>query len=353
MTGARTQVSWICLEWPRAGLHSGGVGRYSYRLAELIADEVDLTVFVRSGAIPLKGVRLIELSASRSRVFRYYVDPLRLPRALARVPADLVHAFGDDWAVGGRRKVRTFLGSAREEAKSSQGARAVNHYLIAITEWIVARRSQVRIGIAAESATRFNAHHVMPPILDTMPQFPRRKTSTPSVMFIGTFAGRKRGWLVQRLVEEAQRELATPIRLTVICPAQDAEQWASWVQVHVGLDDTSVALMLASTWVLCAPSMYEGFGIPAFEALAAGVSVVTTATPGSTYLQGGVLPNQAIRICETDADLKPALMSALQDLGEWDDATRTSVEDRLVHLRELGSPSRLLNIYREVLLLDP
>ena len=71
------KVAWLSLEWPSAGHHAGGVGRYTYRLAAQLRDLVDLTVIARDGALPLPGVQLIELPRSTSRLDRYYRDPIR------------------------------------------------------------------------------------------------------------------------------------------------------------------------------------------------------------------------------------------------------------------------------------
>jgi glycosyltransferase involved in cell wall biosynthesis len=193
--GSALRVTWICLERPRRDQHGGGVGRYAFRLAELISHEVQLTVIARAGAVQLKGVNVVELPPSRGRLGRYYVDPFRLRRVVATVPADLVHAFGDDWAVGRRHKLRTFHGSALGEAMHSTGLRAWNHYLLALTELVAAKRSELRVGVATESARRFRAHAIMPPILDNSLIGTGPKTADPSVIFIGSFGGRKRGWL--------------------------------------------------------------------------------------------------------------------------------------------------------------
>jgi hypothetical protein len=47
------KVAWLSLEWPRAGHHSGGVGRYTYRLAAQLRDMVALTVIAPHDALIL------------------------------------------------------------------------------------------------------------------------------------------------------------------------------------------------------------------------------------------------------------------------------------------------------------
>jgi glycosyltransferase involved in cell wall biosynthesis len=136
--------------------------------------------------------------------------------------------------------------------------------------------------------------------------------------------------------------------LIVIGPEEDAGNWAPWVEHRSGLDDAGVAELLVTAGVLCAPSTYEGFGVPAFEALSAGVTVVATSNPGSRYLHGGELPEEAIRLCESDSELVAALVTTLGMRGMWGEATQCCVARRLSQLREAGSPSRLLNLYRQV-----
>lgn len=74
-----------------------------------------------------------------------------------------------------------------------------------------------------------------------------------------------------------------------------------------GLEDTALATLLATATVVAVPSLYEGFSLPAVEAMACGTPVVATT--------GGALPevvgDAGVLVPPADA---PALASALRDL---------------------------------------
>jgi glycosyltransferase involved in cell wall biosynthesis len=72
--------------------------------------------------------------------------------------------------------------------------------------------------------------------------------------------------------------------------------------------------MLARAWVLCAPSVYEGFGVPALEAFAYGVPVVATPNPGIRHLS----PNGYGAILSSDAEFGDHLIGLLLDADARD-----------------------------------
>lgn len=279
----RLRVTLVTPEWPGAR-HSGGVARYAYRLAERLRSQVDLTVITEDGNdVDLQGVTVLRAKRARGRLGRYYVLPIRLRRLVVDSRPDVVHSFGDDWALQRRWPfVRTFHGSALEEARSSRGLRRLNHYLLAVLEHRSARRSNVRVAVGADSLAEFRCDVVMPPIVPVERMLVR--SELPSVVFVGSFNGRKRGWMVAEMVNHLRSVSRTNLRLVVVGPAQDESSWPSYVEHHSDLEDAEVLELISEAWVLAAPSSYEGFGIPAFEALALGTPVVTSPTPGSEYI---------------------------------------------------------------------
>jgi phosphatidylinositol alpha-mannosyltransferase len=69
------------------------------------------------------------------------------------------------------------------------------------------------------------------------------------------------------------------------------------VTLHTHPDDATLAALLAEAWVFCYPSIYEGFGIPYIEAMAAGTAIVTSPNAGA----GEVLKNGRYGImCDDD-----------------------------------------------------
>ena len=87
------------------------------------------------------------------------------------------------------------------------------------------------------------------------------------------------------------------------------------VTLHVHPDDATLAALLAEAWVFCYPSIYEGFGIPYIEAMAAGTAIVTSPNAGA----GEVLKNGRYGIiCDDDHfadDLSGTFQAALLPIG--------------------------------------
>jgi glycosyltransferase involved in cell wall biosynthesis len=294
------RVTFICLEWPHEG-HVGGVGRYAYRLASsLVAvTGIELAVVTFDGGLPLAGASMHFIPRASGRIGRFYGAPLRLRSVVTGTEPDVVHSFGDDWALPVRTRaplVRTFLGSSLSEARSSSGLRKLNHYVLAVTEFISQKRSAYRIGIGPESFRAFGCDLLMPPVVPVAEGSRPPKTSGPSVVFIGSYGGRKRGRLVEDAVAEVSRRLDQRPSLTVIGPQSDAPRWSPEI-VHISdASDGDVADIVARSWALMAPSSYEGFGIPTFEALSLGTPVIASSNPGSDYVLSLTEPAGALEV---------------------------------------------------------
>lgn len=342
------RVTWLCLEWPRTDRHAGGVGRYVERLAEQMRHLVDLRVVAFEGARPLAGVAFDLVKPATSRLDRYYAAPWRASRAVRIGRPDLIHVHGDDvWLPRGVPVVRTFYGSAWSEAVSSTGLRRLNHVALALVEALSAHRADVRLGLSPESAARFRCHEIVPPYFagEGPAGAAHEPSREPTVAFIGSFEGRKQGRLVQEAVDALRR--SSDVRLVVVGPSEDRSRWASWVDHRSGLSDAEVHAVLASAWVLAAPSSYEGFGIPVLEAFEHGLRVVAFRNPGTEYLaQRGParLPLLLTDRAAFGAVLAGSLLSP--DLTPQE----LSAARRLVHdVAEDGSAARLHTIYQGIL----
>lgn len=337
------RVTWLALEWPRAGHHSGGVGRYVQRLAERSRDLVELTVVCFEGAVPMEGVRLVTLPAPRGRVGRYYGGALRASRAIRRLRPDLVHSHGDDVLLPrGVPLVRTFYGSSLGEARSSRGLRKLNHYVLAGLEARSAARAIRTLAIAPESLERMRCDAILPPYFG-VPAGERQPSATPSVVFIGSFEGRKQGRIAQEAVAALGGERGE-VALTVIGPADDAASWAPWVDHRAGLSDDEVADAVRRAWVLVSPSAYEGFGIPVLEGLDHGLPVVAYPNPGSEYLRSLVDAPVPLELASGDA-FTEALRRRLAAGPELSPAERQAARRLVDEVLEAGSPARLLEHY--------
>ena len=342
------RVTLLCLEWPGAG-HSGGVARYAYRMASELADQVTLTVVTQEGGVALPGAHMCYVPATRGRLARYYLAPIRLRRAVRESRPGIVHAFGDDWAVPvkGSRRVRHYLGLSISEARTSSGLRKINHYLLAALEKYSQRRAHYRIGISPESAEAFRCQMTMPPLGRVAARLPRVPTAVPSLIFIGSFHGRKRGYLAQQAQDAARDQLGVEVNLVVVGPPVDAQCWPAGV-THVGnADDAEVQTLIANSWALIAPSAYEGFGIPVFEALNQGVRAITSSTPGSEYIASVLGRPSALQIVADDSFVQ-AVVDALTNGPSLTAAEQAATREGVDRLIDSASVTAMIDkAYRD------
>lgn len=89
-----------------------------------------------------------------------------------------------------------------------------------------------------------------------------------------------------------------------------------------GLDDEALARLLASAEIACIPSLYEGFSLPAVEAMASGTPLVAS--------RAGALP-EVVGDC-----------AELVEPGNVDELTRVlgALLDSPARLHELGTAGR-------------
>ncbi|SDY37235.1 Glycosyltransferase involved in cell wall bisynthesis [Amycolatopsis xylanica] len=111
-----------------------------------------------------------------------------------------------------------------------------------------------------------------------------------------------------------------------------------------GLSDTALAELIASAEVVCVPSLYEGFSLPAAEAMACGTALVTTSAGAIPEVVGDAamivppadsdaLAKELLRVL-TDGDLRARLGAAglaRTATLSWEATARETVR----HYREL------------------
>lgn len=347
------RVLWIALEWPRVGEHAGGVGRYEYRLAERLRELVELHVIAFEGHEPMSGVAFHPIPAPRGRFDRYYLSAWRAAKVARSLNPDVIHAHGDDFLLRSTTpRVRTFYGSSTSEARTSKGLRKLNHYLLGWLEKVAARRSKIRIAISPEQVDEFDCQFLVPPFL----QVAVSRTSTSSVapaqgvndyvIFVGSHSSRKRGYMVERAVDHL-RQSGWNVGLHVVGPSHDAPNWSDWVRHMSGLTDVEVASEIERSILLAAPSSYEGFGIPTLEALELERPVVASPNPGSLYLAGMGGENVPLMVMD-DERFPQAIEEVVRNKGMLDVAQRTAARSLVSQVRSLGSPGRIVEIYKSI-----
>jgi glycosyltransferase involved in cell wall biosynthesis len=97
------------------------------------------------------------------------------------------------------------------------------------------------------------------------------------------------------------------------------------VHISSGISDVELAELLASAEIACIPSLYEGFSLPAVEAMASGTPIVAS--------RAGALPE----VVGVDGEC-----ARLVTPGDVDDLTRVLGEllDSPLELRRLGAAGR-------------
>lgn len=290
----------------------GGVEVFVHRLANgLTARGHDVTVFTFSGRPDDAAYRVVKLGSSwlgQRRVARLTLAPLLVNR-LPQVDLDLLHLHGDDWFLLRRRvaTVRTFYGSALFEGRTATTMRRRVAQAIVYPLEVVASRlatASFDIGSPLPRAYRTDGSLALAvnPATDSCRPRPRER---PTVLFVGTWHGRKRGEFLVDAFERFVLPRHPTAELLMVSDHCVERSGVRWIRIP---SDDELAALYRSAWVFCLPSTYEGFGMPYLEACTYGVPVVATPNPGSRHVLGtdaGLLVN--------DERLGPAVSELLAD----------------------------------------
>lgn len=248
----------------------------------------------------------VATTSGRPSGMAFGVDPLRVPggRAGRRQPAalvtlpvamavrrcsgfDVVHAHGDSQLLWRRRTpvVRTFHGSAREEAvHAGRTRRRIGQAMQIPGEALARRMATVTVGVSKNTEASIGPLDLIIPCGVDIDHFaPSDKSMVPSILFVGTLQGRKRGAMLVQLFSSAILPAVPNTELWVVSNEPVAGPGVRWFG-RVGEDD--IRRLFASAWVFCLPSAYEGFGVPYIEAMASGTAVIATPNPGAAELAG-------------------------------------------------------------------
>jgi phosphatidyl-myo-inositol alpha-mannosyltransferase len=199
---------------------------------------------------------------------------------------DVIHAHGDNYLMWGKHpQVRTFHGSAKDEAAFAVHLKrrilqSIFFYLEIVGSWV----ADINIGVS--EATRLRLPVISEIIscgVDIEHFKPSQKTEHPTILFIGTFGGRKRGSLLAKIFCEQ-----------VLPRFPNAELWAvSDIPLSgKGIRDfgrvplETLCDLFQKAWIFCLPSTYEGFGVPYIEAMASGTAVVASPNLGAKEILG-------------------------------------------------------------------
>ncbi len=294
-----------------------GVGYVVHALAnQLVSRGHDVTVF--SGCGPSEGALYqTQWIAPRRRgaTFGFALDLRRVDFS----GFDVLNAHGDDWFLWGcprPRHIHTFHGSCFAEMLHSANAkRALRMGLLAACELSPVFLADVRTAVSG-ATRRFvpRVEHIIPNGVDVRAFAPapfRERPENPTILFVGSLYGRKRGDLLLKTFREQVLPRVPNAKLCGVCDAppdarSGSEEWTG----RVSQDELIACFRRAD--VFCLPSSYEGFGVPYIEALAAGLPIVASPNDGARE----VLREGKDGILSSDDELGEHLVRLLQNAHE-------------------------------------
>jgi glycosyltransferase involved in cell wall biosynthesis len=279
---------------PVPGAKRGGIERVAHMLADGLARRGHEVVIFTHDPKPVEAAYEVRLLPWRSFVSTWLGRRMTmgyLGNVLAVLPDyhefDVIVAHGDSLLLplAGKPIVRLLHGSALGEARSahSVGRRVLQVGVYA--QELVTALLQPGVVAVSESARQLNplARRVIPHGVDdrVFTPEPEERSPEPSLLFVGTLAGRKRGRLLLETFVDRVRRSHPTATLTIV---GDAGAAFPGVTYRLGVEDLELATLYRQAWVYVTPSTYEGFGLPLLEAMACGTPVVATRNPGSVEL---------------------------------------------------------------------
>ena len=266
-----------------------GVGYQVHMLAErLVARGHRVTVFSPCPQ-PTGAAYRVEVVPERKPLstFRFAWDLRRID--FSRF--DVLHAHGDDWFLWGTRRprhVHTFHGSMLMEMLHIRGLkRRLRMGLLAACEQPAAWLADETVAVSENTRRAvMGIRHVIPCGVDLgefRPARPGEKADRPTVLFVGTMHGRKRGRMLVKAFREHVAPAVPGARLWCVCdrPAEGVEGDGEDVTWLGRVPHERLLELYRRAWVFCLPSSYEGFGVPYIEAMASGTAVVATPNAGA------------------------------------------------------------------------
>lgn len=261
-----------------------GVGYQVHYLANaLVGRGHQVTVFSQTGASPDSEYDVVVVPSGRR--FRTFGFAWSL-RDVDFSRFDVLNAHGDDWFLWGRdlpRHVHTYHGSCMAEmCHSTTLVNRVRMGALALCEYNSLVLAQTRVAVS-ENTRRYipMIDRVIPcgVNLDGFHPVPdAEKSPAPSLLFVGTLGGRKRGAMLLDIFNRVIRRAIPTAELWAVCEERAEGPGVRWFG-RAPLEQ--LAELYRRAWAFCLPSSYEGFGVPYIEAMASGTPVVATPNPGA------------------------------------------------------------------------
>lgn len=288
--------------WPR----TTGWERYSREIAKRISSADD-HVRVRVSGSPRLGSRLWQdlvatpLAVRGARVAHFPTLP---PAPWARAGVAVIYTLHDLtwwlWRDTASRMGRHYY------APLARAAAAGRAHIVTDTA-AVADEVREHFGIAGPGVT------VVPLGVELPPPAQRPARARPYLLTVGTLEPRKN---LLRLAEAYRRSGMHATHDLVIVGRLGWGDRPKGVEVVSGLDDSELVAMYLGATAVIIPSLYEGFGLPAVEAMQLGVPVLCSDIPVLREVTGG----HATYVSPTDLDGLTAAVRAAPALTAPDGA---------------------------------
>ncbi|MBC7807504.1 MAG: glycosyltransferase family 4 protein [Akkermansiaceae bacterium] len=299
----------------------GGVAHQTHHLANSFVERghsVTVITFSPSFDECLYAVETI----SRPNIPRA-ADSFGYAFALTRVDFsrfDIIHAMGDNYLIGSNNRpplVRTMHGSAKDELRTAESLkRKLFQAVLVPLETLGAVRADYVTGIS--EATRARVPQVREIIANGVdlgrftPAALTNKESAPTLLFVGTKTGRKRGqWLADMWSRDIKPFLPEGATLWSVA---DAPLEGDGIVNHGRVPLETLTNLFRRAWAFCLPSTYEGFGVPYIEAFASGTAVIASPNPGAVE----VTQNGKFGIVAQDDRIAGEIVSVLTDASRRD-----------------------------------
>lgn len=259
-----------------------GVGYVVHTFAnKMIQRGHEVTVFSQSGASPDSLYKVVVVpTGTKLRTFRF----AWALRSYDFSKFDILHAHGDDWYLWGvkrPRHIHTLHGSCLAEMIHATGLKSkLRMAALALGEFSACMISNEVVAVSANTR-KYNpwARLVIPNGVDMETFHPgSEKSRTPTLLFVGTMRGRKRGAMLLDLFKREIRPKVKDAEFWAVCEEEVSGEGVRWFGRIPGEQLTD---LYRKAWVFCLPSSYEGFGVPYIEAMASGTPVVATPNVGA------------------------------------------------------------------------
>lgn len=229
---------------------------------------------------------------------------------------DVLNAHGDDWFLWGRKRprhVHTFHGSCLAETLYARGLAAkARMAALALCEYSGALLADELVTVSANTRRYLPFVRRVIPCgvdLETFRPGPEgEKSPAPSLLFVGTMHGRKRGAMLLDLFQREVRPQVPDAEFWAVCenPIEGpGVRWFGRVPAETLTD------LYRRAWAFCLPSTYEGFGVPYIEAMASGTPVVASPNVGARE----VTQEGRCGVVARDPELAASLVRILTDAG--------------------------------------